>query len=60
MYLIEFPSGGVASLKGLFSKEETTVRKTVMEWKSILIPLVIVGGWLVIYGIVLPALGVNT
>ncbi len=31
-----------------------------MELKSILIPLVVVGGWLVIYGIILPALGVNT
>jgi hypothetical protein len=36
------------------------VRKTIMEWKGILIPLVIVSGWLIIYGIVLPALGVST
>ena len=31
-----------------------------MEFKSILIPILIVGGWLVLYGVILPALGINT
>jgi len=31
-----------------------------MEFKSLLFPLLIVGAWLVIYGVVLPALGIST
>ena len=31
-----------------------------MELKGILIPVLIVAGWLVVYGIILPALGINT
>jgi hypothetical protein len=31
-----------------------------MELKSILIPVLIVGVWLVLYGVILPALGINT
>jgi hypothetical protein len=36
------------------------VRKKIMELKSILIPILIVGGWLVLYGIILPRLGIST
>ncbi len=31
-----------------------------MDLKSILIPILIVGGWLVLYGVILPMLGINT
>jgi hypothetical protein len=31
-----------------------------MELKSLLFPVLIVVGWLVIYGLVLPALGIST
>lgn len=36
------------------------MRKKIMELKSILIPILIAGGWLVLYGVILPALGVST
>jgi hypothetical protein len=39
---------------------ERVVRNKIMELKSILMPILIVGGWLVLYGVILPALGVNT
>jgi len=62
----EFPSPG-----GPFSgwdrgrtpvrtRGERVVRKKIMELKSILIPILIVGGWLVLYGVILPALGIST
>jgi hypothetical protein len=47
----------------LYSKSiswEPEVRKKIMELKSILMPILIVGGWLVLYGVILPALGINT
>lgn len=40
--------------------EKKQVRKKAMELKGILIPVLIVAGWLVLYGIILPALGINT
>jgi hypothetical protein len=39
---------------------ESVVRKRIMELKSVLMPILIVGGWLVLYGVILPALGINT
>jgi len=39
---------------------ERVVRNKIMEIKSILIPILIVGGWLVLYGVILPALGIST
>ena len=39
---------------------ERVVRKKIMELKSILMPVLIVGGWLLLYGVILPALGIST
>jgi hypothetical protein len=36
------------------------VRKKIMDFKSILIPILIIAGWLVLYGVILPMLGINT
>jgi hypothetical protein len=51
--------GAVASFEERIG-EVKNVRKIIVELKSILVPLLIVGGWLILYGIVLPALGINT
>jgi hypothetical protein len=36
------------------------VRKKIMDIKNILIPALMVAGWLILFGIILPLLGVNT
>jgi hypothetical protein len=43
-----------------FSGRKVRVGKKIMELKSILVPLAIVAGWLILYGLILPALGVST
>jgi hypothetical protein len=55
------PKAVLASHKGLHTRfKGKPVKDKIMDMKSILLPILIVAGWLILFGIILPALGINT
>jgi len=46
--------------ESFFLEVKRVAKEKIMDLKSILIPVLFLTGWLVLYGIILPTLGINT